>query len=269
MKRINSKPDAHVGNRNAELEKTNETLRKEITKRIYKESELEYSYKQLRALTKYLESVREEERAKISREIHDELGQSLTVLKIDLSLLKAQLNKYFDKVLVESLDDIIRKMSALIDSNIQSVRRIAMELRPGVLDDLGTIGAIEWQAQDFEKLTGIKCVFVSELESMELEREYATAVFRIFQETLTNVARHSEATKVKVKLKHYRNKYKLEVSDNGKGISNSDVSAPQSLGLLGIRERALLFGGDVDIVGKTGKGTKVSIIIPVRRNAND
>jgi signal transduction histidine kinase len=99
----------------------------------------------------------------------------------------------------------------------------------------------------------------------ELERECSTAVFRIFQETLTNVARHSEATKVKVKLKHYHNGYKLEVSDNGKGISNSDISAPQLLGLLGIKEKALLFGGDVDIVGKTGKGTKVSIIIPIRR----
>jgi signal transduction histidine kinase len=269
MKEINSKTEIHLDNRNAELEKTNETLRKEITKRRYRERELKNSYKQLRALTKHLESVREEERAKISREVHDELGQSLTGLKIDLALLKAQINEKLDKALAEPLNDLIKKMSVLIDSNIQSVRRIAMELRPGVLDDLGTVGAIEWQAQDFEKLTGIKCVFVSEVENMELEREYATAVFRIFQETLTNVAHHSEATKVKVKLKRYRNKFKLEVSDNGIGISDVDVTAPQSLGLLGIRERALLFGGTVVIVGKNGKGTKVSIFIPRRRKAND
>lgn len=269
MKGINSKPGAHVSKRNAELEETNETLRKEITKRRFKERELKNSYKQLRALTKHLESVREEERTKISREVHDELGQSLTALKIDIELLKAQICENVDKALAEPLNEIIRSMSALIDSNIQSVRRIAMELRPGILDDLGTIGAIEWQAQDFEKLTGIKCIFVSELQSMELEREYATAVFRIFQETLTNVARHSGATTVKATLKQHRNKFKLEVIDNGKGISMVDISAPQSLGLLGIRERALLFGGDVDIVGKSGKGTKVSIFIPKRRQAND
>jgi signal transduction histidine kinase len=137
-----------------------------------------------------------------------------------------------------------------------------MELRPGVLDDLGTVAAIEWQLQDFEKRTGIKCRFSSGVEDFPLSREVSTDLFRIFKEVITNVARHSKATLVKVRLKEYRNQCLLEVQDNGVGISNDVIVAPQSLGLLGIKERASGIGGDVKITSKVNKGTKITVIVP-------
>jgi len=269
LKEVNFNLEKEITRRTAQLIKANESLRKEISERRLKEEELENSYKQHRALTKHLESVREEERTRISREVHDELGQSLIGLKIDLNLLSKHLSESGDKSQTGKLTERIRKMSALVDYNIQSVRRIAMELRPGVLDDLGTVAAIEWQAQDFEKLTGIKCWFSSEAEDLPLDREASTALFRMFQEILTNVVRHSEATVVNVNLTEYSSKYMLEVEDNGVGISKDEVVAPQSLGLLGIKERALIFGGDVKITGRYKKGTKVLINVPKTRCADD
>lgn len=269
LKEVNLNLEKEISRRTALLIKANKSLRKEISEKRLKEVELENSYKQLRALTTHLESVREEERTKISREVHDELGQSLTGLKIDLDLLSKHLCESDDNSRTGKLTEMIRKMSALVDYNIQSVRRIAMELRPGILDDLGMVAAIEWQVQDFEKLTGIKCIFSSEAEDIPLDREVSTALFRIFQEVITNIARHSKATVVNVNLKDCRSEYVLVVEDNGVGISNDEIIAPQSLGLLGIKERALIFGGNVKITGEYNKGTNVSVNVPKARCSND
>ncbi|MEQ9619051.1 MAG: PAS domain S-box protein [Deltaproteobacteria bacterium] len=269
LKEINMNLEKEIGKRTNELTNANESLRKEIKERRIKEYELKNSYKQLRALTKHLESVREEERTKISREVHDELGQSLTGLKIDLGLLSKQLDENDYESQLGEINERIKRMSALVDSNIQSVRRIAMELRPGVLDDLGTVAAIEWQAQDFEKLTGIECRFNSEVQHIPLNREVSTALFRMFQEILTNVAQHSEATIVNVSLKEQSDKYLLKVEDNGVGILEESITAPQSLGLLGMKERALIFGGTINITGKPKKGTAVLVGVPKGRCTND
>lgn len=269
LRNLNLNLENEIKGRTKELLEANESLVKEISERKLKEDELKSSYKQLRALTKHLESVREDERVKISREVHDELGQSLTCLKIDLGLFGKQILEVGEDTEARKLDARIRKMMALVDYNIQTVRRISMELRPGVLDDLGTVAAMEWQIQDFEKMTGIKCRFQTEVEHIPMDRELSTALFRIFQEILANIVRHSEATRVSAKLKEYDSKYVLEVTDNGVGITKQQVNAPQSLGLLGIKERALMFGGDVRIRGKRNKGTRVSVKVPKAENAND
>jgi signal transduction histidine kinase len=154
-------------------------------------------------------------------------------------------------------------MSRLIDSTIQSVRRIATELRPGVLDDLGLMAAIEWQAQEFQTRTGIRCQVTLPVEDVTLDAASSTAIFRIFQEILTNVARHGSATSVSVSLKEQAGNLVLEAQDNGKGIAESEISSPKSLGLLGMRERALPFGGEVKIRGTPGKGTTVTVRIPL------
>jgi len=258
-----------ISRRTAQLMIANDSLRKEVSEKRQKGKELRNSNKQLRALTNHLESVREEERTKISREVHDGLGQSMVCLKIDLESLSKQINEICDKPQINVVIETMKKMSALIDFNIQAVRRIAMELRPGVLDDLGTVAAIEWQAQDFEKLTGIKCIFNSEVEDIPFDRESSTALFRIFQEILTNISHHAQATIVKVNIKERRNKYILQVEDNGIGIPMKEISAPQSLGLLGMKERALLIGGNAKIVGKHKKGTKISVTVPMARHVND
>jgi PAS domain S-box-containing protein len=222
------------------------------------QTELEDSHERLRALAAHLEAAREEERTRVAREIHDELGQALTGVKMDLSWLRKKLPKEQD-----ALRQKTESMLALMDQTIQSVRRIATELRPGVLDDLGLTAAIEWQIREFQKRTGIKCQLAARLEDICLDRPRSTALFRIFQETLTNIARHARATKVSIKLEQNNGDVSLQVQDNGNGIPKSKLSDPRSLGILGMRERALLLGGEVAIRGARGKGTKVTARIPV------
>lgn len=231
----------------------------DITERKQAEERLRVFNEQLRALTGRLQSVREEERTVIAREIHDELGQTLTGLKMDLFWLEKRLPKR------EELVDKTRSMMKLIDSTIQTVRKISTELRPGILDDLGLIAAIEWQAKDFENRTGIKCKFVSNLEEVELDQDRSTAMFRILQETLTNVFRHAKAAEVKVDMEAGQDHLLMKVADNGIGIRERDVLNPKSFGLLGMRERAHLFGGGVDIKGEHGKGTTVTVKIPLSK----
>jgi signal transduction histidine kinase len=159
-------------------------------------------------------------------------------------------------------------MSDLIDSTIQTVRRVATELRPGLLDELGLAATIEWQAQEFAERTGIDCELYLSAEEIILDRDLATAIFRIFQETLTNVARHAEATEVCVKLEDRPGELVLVVRDNGRGITESQVSHPRSLGLMGMRERARSWGGEVAFQGAPGQGTTVTVRIP-RPNAKE
>jgi signal transduction histidine kinase len=223
------------------------------------EAQLRESREQLRALSVYLQSVREEERTRIAREVHDELGQALTGLKMDLVWLGSKLSK--DRKILQEKTKI---MSAGIDGIIQTIRRIATELRPGVLDDLGLAAAIEWQAHEFQVRTGIQCSVTVAVNESPLDDHLNTAFFRIFQETLTNIMRHAQASRVEVQLKGEKDCLILEVKDYGRGISESEISGTKSLGLLGMRERAALLGGSFDITGIPGMGTCVKVMIPLK-----
>ena len=213
---------------------------------------------QLRALAARLISIREEERARIAREIHDELGQFLTGLKMDVTWLRKRLRKDQAPLL-----DKTETMRRLIDSTLQVVRRIATGMRPEILDDMGLVAAIAWQAKEFQKRMGIRCRVELPAAQPDLGSELSTAVFRIFQEILTNIARHARASSVGVRLQISAERLTLEVVDDGSGITEDAVRARESFGLLGMRERAQLFGGEVSIRGSPGRGTTVVISIPL------
>lgn len=225
------------------------------------EKELEHSFEKLRALATHLQSVREEERTRIAREIHDELGQSLTGLKFDLAWLDRQLSQN-DPAAMQACQNKVRSMFGLIDKTILLGRKIATELRPGILDDLGLVDALEWQAQEFEDRTGIHCEFVSLPENLQLDTYRSTTLFRIFQETLTNVARHAKASRVSIALQVQPESITMEIQDNGRGITEQEIQNSRSLGLLGMRERVLVFGGEILLQGQPGKGTKVIVKLP-------
>ncbi|HEU4350834.1 MAG TPA: response regulator [Burkholderiales bacterium] len=225
---------------------------------LFRKSErLRDSEDKLRRLAAHLISIREEERGHIAREIHDELGQVLTGLKMEVSWLAKRLK---EKPLIDKTDS----MCALIDSTVQTVRKIATGLRPEMLDDMGLVAAVAWQAKEFQKRTGIRCR-TSVPPETKLDIDVSTTMFRIFQEILTNVARHSRATRVDIELAIRESVVSLEVADNGIGIPDSELTARKSLGLLGMQERALLFAGDVSITGSPGHGTRVSVSIPLRK----
>jgi len=230
----------------------------DITDAKRAEDQLRASREQLRELSRHLESVREEERTSMAREIHDELGQTLTALKIDLSWLAKRLPHE-----QESLVEKTESMYELVDRAIQTVKRISTELRPGALDDLGLADAIEWQIQDFGKRTDIKSTFSASPEGIVLDRDRSTAVFRICQEALTNIVRHAKATRVSVSLNTGPNRVSLKISDNGQGIEESQILDPTAFGLIGMRERARYLGGDVRISGAPGKGTLVVMSMPL------
>jgi signal transduction histidine kinase len=187
------------------------------------------------------------------------LGQALTGLKFDLAWLARGLPE--DSV---SLREKCRGMLTLMDATIHTVRRIFTELRPSVLDELGLVAAIEWQAQEFQDRTGIQCYVSTELTDLSLDREASTALFRICQESLTNVARHAEATSVTVRLSADEDCVFLSVEDNGRGITDQEQKGATSLGLLGMQERALLLGGQLTIGGRPGAGTTVTVRMPLR-----
>lgn len=222
------------------------------------EDKLRRSLDQLRALTKYLQYVREEERTRIAREVHDELGQALTGLKLDMSLLSNQLPKN-----TKGLQEKTKTMIAHIDTTIQTVRRIATELRPGILDSLGLVAALEWQANEFQMRTSIPCTVTSTVNDTEWAPDFQTVFFRIFQETLTNVIRHAKASRVDVELAEEDAHLVMKVRDNGRGISAEELASTRSLGLVGMRERAILIGGEVTLQGAPGKGTTVTLRVPV------
>lgn len=231
---------------------------RDITERKQTEEEIRQNQEQLRNLAAYLQKVGETERTNIAREIHDELGQTLTVLKIDLSLMRKKWPED-SKALYERTE----AMLILIDKTIQTVKKISTELRPGLLDDLGLSAAIEWQSDEFQKRTGIRCTVTTDPADITLDRERNTAIFRILQETLTNVARHAEATEVNILLQKNIDQIELHVVDNGKGITQEQLSNPKSFGLLGIRERVTIFGGTITITGVPGNGTTVIVRIPI------
>ena len=225
------------------------------------EEELKLSQAQLRNLAAHLQSAREAERTHLAREIHDELGQYLTGLKIDVASLE-ELIKQRNPETEQALLRKLQAMSQLLDTTVQSVRKIASELRPAVLDSLGLLAAIEWQAEEFQRRTGIRCECFLTAEEVQLDRHGATAVFRILQESLTNVMRHANATRVSITFEQEAGYYLMEIKDDGGGIQADDLDKSDSLGVLGMKERAHLFGGSVSIHGEPGKGTTVAVEIP-------
>ena len=225
---------------------------------------------QLRALSGHVESVREDERTGIAREIHDELGQALTALKMDLSWIARRALGSGRGLSTEDLLEKVEGMTQMTDDLIDQVRRISAELRPGVLDDLGLVAGLEWQADEFRRRSSVICTVCSDLGELCLDRSVSTAIFRIFQEALTNVARHAGATRVEVTLDHVDGAVVLRVRDDGKGIAPEAVTSPNALGLLGIRERARRLGGTASIGPAVPCGTVVSIRVPLReRPAGD
>jgi two-component system, NarL family, sensor histidine kinase UhpB len=233
----------------------------DITVRKGAQEELRISREQLRSLSAYLESAREEERMYIAREIHDELGQMLTALKMELFCLGVKIPG--DK---EALLEKTKAMSDMIDAAIKTVQRISTALRPTLLDDLGLAAAIEWQVEEFQKRTGIPCELVSDTDELFIDRNVSIAFYRILQEALTNIVRHADANKVNVTfINRQWNKLMLEVSDNGKGITEAQISSTRAYGLTGIRERVYLLGGQVGITGNEGKGTTLKVEIPLSK----
>jgi signal transduction histidine kinase len=241
-----------------ELHVKNAALHKEIAEHKLTEHRLRESEENLRALAARVQSVREEEQIRIAREVHDGLGQALTGLKMDLTWLAGKL-----KPDQEALLQKVGGMFGLIDETIHSVRKIASGLRPELLDEAGLAAAIGWQARDFQQRTGIRCIVDVPTESDGLDAERSTALFRVFQEVLTNVARHANATRVDISMRRDDARFTLEVRDNGKGIAPAAVRDPRSLGLLGMRERVLPFDGRIEIgSGIRGKGTRVLVSLP-------
>ncbi len=228
------------------------TVRKKVAEEIAANSEL------MRELYSYSQNIREEERTYIAREIHDELGQQLTGLKMDLSWINRRL-KTSDELINEKLTSTI----GLIDNTIKSVRKIATELRPSILDDLGLVAALEWQGDEFGKRAGTKVNFRSNLNETLVLPGVTTAMFRIYQELLTNIARHADATIVNTSIYINNNKLYLSVEDNGIGFDINDSVRKKTLGLRGIQERTNLIGGAYEIKSKPGEGTFVLISVPL------
>jgi PAS domain S-box-containing protein len=232
-------------------------IQRDVTARRRHDDEVRRSREELRALAARLQSVREDERTRISREVHDELGQALTGLRLDLSWLKGRLKEK------PELAERVQSAVTRIDGTIDTVRRIATELRPSVLDHLGLVAAVEWQAQEFEKRTGITVRLELSSAHPAVDDARATTVFRILQESLTNVARHAGAGHVDIALALGPDAVALRVSDDGRGISEAERTALRSLGLVGIRERAIACGGECTIEGRPGQGTTVFARIPL------
>ena len=234
---------------------------REVGERIERDrarEELRASHEQLRALAVHLQSIREDERAHIARELHDELGQVLTALRMDVSWMQIKLG--------ESQPEVAERIGStlsLIDSTIRSVRKIATDLRPGILDDLGLVAAIEWQAREVQSRAGIPCSLVIPPPDFSVDKNRTTAVFRIFQEALTNIVRHANATKIEIRLDVNEGQLKLDVLDNGRGINSTDVLKSHSLGLLGMQERAQILGGTVHIAHRPSGGTAVTLRMPL------
>ncbi len=231
---------------------------RDLTERIKTEQELDASYKSIRKLTRHLQNIREEERTNMAREIHDELGQQLTVLKMDASWLSKKID-VSDDMTKEKMKSLI----TMLDETVKTVRRISSELRPSLLDDLGLLAAMEWQLKEFEKRSEIKTRLTASEAGLHFSNTVKTALFRIFQESLTNVARHSGAKKVLVNLKLKNNNFVVSIIDDGKGFDKQKIAEKRTLGILGMQERTSMIGGTYEITSSPGKGTAVIVSIPV------
>lgn len=228
----------------------------DITERKNAERELNNYRQQLEKLNIHLNDIREDERALISREIHDELGQSLTALKIDLNTIREKTSN------MTEISKKLESMTEVVSETIKNVQRISSELRPGILDDLGVAPAIEWYSEEFENRTGIKCIMnIEEIYTNNKQKDLA--IYRLLQESLTNVIRHSKAKKVDIRLFQEKNNIILEVADDGIGFDIESIKSINSLGLFGMKERVKQFNGNFIIETEKSKGTKISILIPI------
>ena len=236
------------------------TIFTDITDRKNSELEIRKSYKQLRKLAAHLEDVREEERTIIARNIHDELGQLATALKMDISWLQKQLPKENQQWIAKT-----QTISDLVDLTSGEIQRICTELRPGVLDDLGLEDALEWYVSEYNKRKGTVCNLSIEYDLALLNKHMSVAVYRMIQEALTNVRRHAKASKVTISITEENGKLKIMIKDNGIGITQEKIDNPTSFGLIGIKERALSMNGYSGISGKEGEGTALEIMLGIRK----
>jgi len=257
--------EKRVEERTAELLMANKLMKKMLDEGKRAEERIRKSRERLRNLSGRLQSLLEEERTRISREIHDELGQALTALKLDLSLIRQSLVS--DGLAEQSAK--VHEIERTVNRVIRTVRRISTELRPGILDELGVVAAIEWMAKDFQNRTGIGCQVTIQAVDKISDTARATAIFRIVQEALTNVMRHAAASQVKVSLEKKDDTLIVEVRDNGIGIMEGSISDSRSHGLIGVRERVLLLGGETAISGKPGEGTLVRVTLPMGKEASN
>jgi len=225
-------------------------------------TKLKEAENQMRDFATHLQRAREEERTALSRILHDNFGQYLTGLKMEVSSLEKKLNKILNINDYPELPEKFISMKSILDDSVALTSKISMELRPNILDMLGLIPAIDWLGKDFSEKSGIKCDIEKKVTSIEINPRYSTEVFRILQESLTNIVRHANATKVKIILLEDIDGYTITVIDNGRGIEEEEKKSPYSLGLLGMKERAMIFKGTVEISGKTKKGTELTIKIP-------
>ncbi len=235
----------------------------DVTERRTADEKIRRSQQQLRALSARLQSLREEEQKRIAREIHDELGQMLTALKMDLRWVEDQLSDSHTIPEANPILDRVVAATELADNTIATVQKIAAELRPGILDSLGLVAALKHEAARFQERAGIPCELNLPEPQPALSPEAVTAVFRIFQETLTNVARHANATRIQIDFKAVNGHAVLTVSDNGKGIGESALVDPNSLGLLGMQERAMLVGGEIAFGPGEERGTTMTLRVPL------
>jgi len=230
----------------------------DVTERKRAERNLSRSREQLRNLARRQEQAREDERTRIAREIHDELGQLVTVLIMDLNWLSSKLGEH-----EMDMQERTRSMAQTVGLIQKTVRRIAAELRPGMLDDLGLAAAVEWLAKEFQNRSGIACSAHIEPSDIEMDRDRATALFRVAQEALTNIMRHAQADRVDIQLTLKDGTVRLKVADNGRGISREEMDDSGSLGIIGIRERVHFLGGQAIISGSPGQGTTVNVRLPL------
>jgi PAS domain S-box-containing protein len=226
----------------------------DVTKKKKAEEELKNSLDQLQQLSKYIDKVREDERVAISRDLHDDLGQALTAVKIDLGIIK-------HKVLDEEVVSRINKVTTLVGDTIKTVQRITSQLRPEIIDDLGLEAAIEWHTNEFAERNGIKVTL--ELDaSITISPDNSLTLFRIMQESLTNIARHAKATWVKIKLVKMEDSIQFDISDNGIGITANEIKSKKSFGIMSMKERTASIGGTFEICGENCMGTSIKIILP-------
>jgi two-component system, NarL family, sensor histidine kinase UhpB len=241
-----------------------EGIARDVTHRVEAERRLKESEKQMRELAGRLQAAREEERTALARELHDELGQTLTAIKLELGRAATVIKQGRPQNLADRLQSLI----GLVEIGIETVRRLATNLRPPMLDHLGLGAAIRWEASAFRARSGLRCHVQTTSEGTSLELNQQTALFRIFQESLTNVVRHAQASAVRVTLIEDERAVELRIEDNGRGISAAQAADPRAIGLLGMRERAALIGGSFDIAGEAGKGTAITVRVAPRRSAD-
>jgi PAS domain S-box-containing protein len=264
LRKAHDELEKRVTERTIQLSESNGLLRQEIAERKIIEEQLAESRERLRYLNTHLRSVREEERTSLSRELHDELGQVLTGIKMDVAWIGRKTPEE-NTVIVERVNSLL----TLIDDAIFSVQRISMALRPPALDDFGLQEAMKLAAEDFEKRTKVACEIISKPQHILLKGDISTEAFRIFQEALTNIARHAGAQKVTVSLRRVGDRFIMEVRDDGRGITKKEISDPKSIGLTGMRERAYAVGGSLTVTGTQGKGTTITLSVPLNEGKKE